>query len=640
MSSSSHQNAAPQESPEAIAATPELDMSAELAMEPLSIEEIGDSEMELLDDVLDPEELDDFDDLAALDVEQVTVIEEPPDPSPTRRRRAGGDLLDTLEMPVFKVPEDQLEDAPPPKQAAAPEPEPEPEPDPEPDPEHDEKTQRGVPLAGILRGRGRPAPEERSAPPEELPDSALFPDIIQRRPVALGTPWLNGPPPGSSPDRPQRPAPAPAPEPEAPAPLPPAEPTPIEPTQRATGPVPRPAAPPQPAAPPVPAPTVPAPPLPTPPAPQPAAALPPTPAPQAPAPPPQPPPLAAAPPLPSAPPLPPVQPVVGMPTHTGQITQPVTPPSAQPPDPALLFSTRVPGGDKAFTFVRSKRHAKPANKQDELSGLVQELLGEDKPAQKPAEEEPPQAIPWWQLVFTEEYFRTIPMGFHRQTIREARFIAESLGVGEGATILDLCCGFGRHTIELAKRGYDMAGLDLSMPLLQKALREAQRRSLSIKFIHGDVRELSFNGIFDAIFSFQTSFGYFDDRTSFNILRGVARALKPGGRFLIEVTNRDWIVPRLPLRIWWEGPECLFLEEVEMDYTTSTLHTKRSYIYDDGRPPWEQNIFIRTYSAHELRRMLELAGLRVLSLSGSIQTRGYFLGPDSPQIILLAERPMG
>jgi SAM-dependent methyltransferase len=247
------------------------------------------------------------------------------------------------------------------------------------------------------------------------------------------------------------------------------------------------------------------------------------------------------------------------------------------------------------------------------------------------------ATAWYQEIFTEEFFRTLPVGFHKRTLREAKFIVDSLEVGDGGRILDLCCGFGRHTMDLAKRNYDMVGLDLSLPLLQKALGEAQRRSLSVRFIHGDARDLNFEGIFDAAYSWQTSFGYFDDKTNFDSLCGVNRALKAGGRFLLEVVNREHIIRQLPRRKWWEGVDCLFLEEISFNFKSSVLHTKRSFIYDDGRPPWEQNIFIRLYSLHELHNLFLLAGFEVLETSGQIETRGHYLGPSSPHTIVLAEK---
>lgn len=290
---------------------------------------------------------------------------------------------------------------------------------------------------------------------------------------------------------------------------------------------------------------------------------------------------------------------------------------------------------------QNKKSKKGAGDSDpELSGLVQELLDEGKEAREKKKQSQKPRSPretWFQKVFTDEYLRTLPKDIHRQTKREADFIEETFELGEDDRVLDLACGFGRHSIELTRRGFEVAGLDLSMPLLQKALNEAQKQSLSIKFIHGDMRDLSFEAIFSACFLWQTSFGYFDDQTNFRVLRGIHRSLRPGGSLLIDVLNRDHIVTEMPHRLWWEGVNCVFLEEVELDHRTSVLHTKRSFIYEDGTPPLEQNTFIRVYSLHELRQLLQAAGFAVREISGELHHRGRFLGPASSRIIIHAKK---
>lgn len=318
----------------------------------------------------------------------------------------------------------------------------------------------------------------------------------------------------------------------------------------------------------------------------------------------------------------------------------------QPPPKPAVEARPLPGRARLNTgpLPHAERSTPPqadADGDDDMSGIVQELLEEKKKPEAKARKAAPKPndkrINWFIDVFSEEYFRTLPKDLSRQTEREVRFIHKMLGMQKGARILDLGCGFGRHTIELAQRDYAIAGLDASLPMLQRALAETQRRGLKIKFVHGDMRELTFNGMFDAVFSWQTSFGYFDDRTNVQVAQGIARALKPGGRFLIDVVNRDHVVPSMPTRTWWEGHECVFLEEVEFDNNFSVLHTKRSFIYEDGSPPREFSSFIRLYSLHELRQLLHFAGFRVLEVSGSIHYPGQFLGPSSPRVIILAER---
>ena len=295
----------------------------------------------------------------------------------------------------------------------------------------------------------------------------------------------------------------------------------------------------------------------------------------------------------------------------------------RPPKPPPQLPRRVKEGEVVLT--QDEYNELTTTKHDSIDDLDCALFKDNN---------------WYKEVFTEDYFRTLPKNFHKQTIREVEFIIQRLGAEPGARILDLCCGFGRHTMEFAKRGFNMVGLDLAMPLLQKGLNEAQRRNLSIKFVHGDMRELNFDKVFDGIFNVQTSFGYFNDLTNYRVLQRIFRALKPGGRFLVETINRDFVVDDLPMRIWWEGTECLILEEVDYDFMLSTLQIKRSFVFEDSnRDPWEQHINIRLYTPAELSSLMRRAGFEVLELNGDYAIPGAFFGAASRRSILIAERPV-
>lgn len=248
---------------------------------------------------------------------------------------------------------------------------------------------------------------------------------------------------------------------------------------------------------------------------------------------------------------------------------------------------------------------------------------------------------WYANVFNEDYLRTLPRSLPRQTMREVRFIIDKLGIQRGARVLDLCCGAGRHTVELAAKGYDMVGVDLSMFLLKRALDTATKKKLSIKFVHGDMRKLTFRSIFDAVFNVQTSFGYFDDLTNFKVLQSIYASLKPGGIFLIETVNRDFIMDDMPLRLFWMGDGCKVLEESNVESLSGVLKVKRSIVLDDNsKPPYEQTMSIRLYSTTEMRQLLSRAGFNVLELVGdfSLPDPRHF-GAYSPHNIFIAEKPI-
>jgi len=286
-------------------------------------------------------------------------------------------------------------------------------------------------------------------------------------------------------------------------------------------------------------------------------------------------------------------------------------PSAPPPTPAQGKSPPLPPQTKKPST------AKPSAPQ------------ESKPTGA-------RVKPWFVDLFDEDYLRTLPFLTPQATQAEADFVIESMGLTPGAQVLDLGCGYGRHAMELAARGFHVVGLDLSTPLLVRGGEEAQRRGLTINFIHGDMRELDFENQFDAAYCLFSSFGYFEDETNKSTLLNVARALKPKGRVVIEILNRDYLIADLPTRVWWEGDGCVVLEEVEFNYFSSRILVNRSVVFDDGRQ-LEQEISVRAYSLHEVGKLMHAAGFRVLEVSGGYQMRGRFFGNQSRHIIVLAER---
>jgi SAM-dependent methyltransferase len=249
---------------------------------------------------------------------------------------------------------------------------------------------------------------------------------------------------------------------------------------------------------------------------------------------------------------------------------------------------------------------------------------------------PKRSKPWFEEVFDEDYLRTLPFMRADQTLREVEFIADALRIAPGAEILDIACGYGRHAIELVQRGYNVTGLDLSLPLLLRAADESKRRALSVNFVHADMREMAFEKQFDGAYSMLTSFGYFDEDTNLRVAERIGRALKPGARLLLDIVNRDYVVSDLPVRVWWEGTGCVVLEEVDFNFHTSRIVTHRSIVFEDGRQ-LEQEISVRAYSLHEIGRLLRQAGFRVMDVSGGLNTRGQFFGNTSRSLLIVAEK---
>ena len=247
-----------------------------------------------------------------------------------------------------------------------------------------------------------------------------------------------------------------------------------------------------------------------------------------------------------------------------------------------------------------------------------------------------RAKPWWDEVFQDDFARTMGKVSDPQIRREATFIAESLGIEPGGVVLDLACGTGRHAIELASRGYSMVGLDLSVAMLAQAADEAQSRGQRLNFLQGDMREMGFEDMFDGVYCWSTSFGYFEDDRNLAVAQRIHRSLRRGGMLLLDVVNRDFVAPRQPTLVWFEGEGCVCIDDTVVDFFSSRLRVKRTVMLDDGRTR-EVDYSIRLYGLHELGQLLRDAGFKVIEVSGHPATPGVFFGAESPRLIVLAEK---
>ncbi|MGZ3443055.1 MAG: class I SAM-dependent methyltransferase, partial [Polyangia bacterium] len=208
--------------------------------------------------------------------------------------------------------------------------------------------------------------------------------------------------------------------------------------------------------------------------------------------------------LPAAPPPAPSPPSAGPPSAA----PPLPPPAAAPPPPPPAAPAQAPAPP-----------APPAPPVIDKAVAVAAQTAEAplRPRRKR------RAKQWFEEIFDDDYLRTLPFLTPRQTEREAQFIGESLGIPAGGALLDLACGYGRHAMELAAKSYKVTGLDLSLPLLIRAADAARRVGVNVNFIHGDMREMTFENEFDGAYCMFTSFGFFDDDTNRKVAANLARA---------------------------------------------------------------------------------------------------------------------
>ena len=200
-------------------------------------------------------------------------------------------------------------------------------------------------------------------------------------------------------------------------------------------------------------------------------------------------------------------------------------------------------------------------------------------------------------------------------------------------ILDVPCGFGRHTNRLAALGHHMTGVDLYPGFLEIAKRDADSRGVQVDYHQGDMRHLEFEAEFERVMMLFTSLGYFEDDDNFRVLENVSRALTPEGLFILDVPNRDMAMKNIqPVNVTEKHGD-LMIDRVSFDTLTGRLHNRRIVIRNGVRK--DKPFFIRLFNPTELRDWLIQAGMDLERMYGGYDASP--LGEDSRRMIVVAKR---
>jgi D-alanine-D-alanine ligase len=230
---------------------------------------------------------------------------------------------------------------------------------------------------------------------------------------------------------------------------------------------------------------------------------------------------------------------------------------------------------------------------------------------------------WWSRIFNYLYLRTDSDIINDLDItsHEIDLFLEILNLSLDDKILDLCCGQGRHSLELARRNFkNIEGLDRSHYLIQKAKATARKEDLNIRFREGDARKIpSPTDSFDLVMILGNSFGYFDTiQDDLRVLKEVFRVLKPWGKILIEVTDGDYLRNNFQTRSWeWMDKKHFVCRERSLSLDKQRLISREVITHTEKGVIADQFYAERLYSKENLTRILETAGFSNIAFQGQI-----------------------
>jgi len=251
---------------------------------------------------------------------------------------------------------------------------------------------------------------------------------------------------------------------------------------------------------------------------------------------------------------------------------------------------------------------------------------------------------WWKTIFNSTYLITDSDVIEDNNItrQEVSLFLDTLKLSPEDNILDLCCGQGRHSLEIARRGFRyVEGLDRSHYLIQKAKARVKKEGLDVKFREGDARKLPYHpDSFDTVMILGNSFGYFETlKDDLRVLKEVFKVLKPWGKLLIDVADGEYLRENFQPRSWeWTGKKYFVCRERSLSLDRKHLISRELITHIEKGIIADQFYSVRLYDRQTLTELLGAAGFSDITFCGEISTdsqRNQDLGMMEKRIIATA-----
>jgi len=207
------------------------------------------------------------------------------------------------------------------------------------------------------------------------------------------------------------------------------------------------------------------------------------------------------------------------------------------------------------------------------------------------------------------------------TDNQVRFIIKTLGLTGNERILDLACGFGRHALSFAQKGYSVIGVDITEDYINDARTAAQKENLDAEFIHADIRDMHFSNEFDVVLNLADgAIGYLEnDEENLKIFDKISGALKTGGKHFMDICNAEHAELCFPRRGWEIGEKALALSLFEWDKDTRKMlyaGWNVPYGLPAVKPSFTDADSYRLYSKAELQTILNQRNMKIMVIVGN------------------------
>lgn len=240
---------------------------------------------------------------------------------------------------------------------------------------------------------------------------------------------------------------------------------------------------------------------------------------------------------------------------------------------------------------------------------------------------------WYNQDKFWELFEPLLFNKERQSSakEEVKNVIKLLKINKNDKILDLCCGIGRHSLELSRHGFEVVGVDRTSNFIKKANQKAKRKELNIEFVVRDMREYCVQDSFNVVINMYGSFGYFENTyDDQKVVKNMNASLRSGGKFLIETMGKEILAKEIQEKDWHEEGDTLVLAERKPIQNWGRMQTR--WIVINGNQRVEHTVSIRSYSAVELTSLFYECGFSKVEVFGDIEGSEY--NHDAKRLVVI------